>query len=53
MHTTGFLLAAVPVVILMPTRPIAPVVITVYVCVGTLPSTPTCAGPSARRAGWW
>ncbi len=36
MHTTGFLLAAVPVVVLMPTRPIAPVVITVYVCVGTL-----------------
>ena len=36
MHTTGFMLAAVPVVALMPTRPIAPVVITVYVCVGTL-----------------
>jgi sterol desaturase/sphingolipid hydroxylase (fatty acid hydroxylase superfamily) len=36
MHTTGFLLATVPVVVLMPTRPIAPVVITVYVCVGTL-----------------
>jgi sterol desaturase/sphingolipid hydroxylase (fatty acid hydroxylase superfamily) len=36
MHTTGFLLAAVPVVALMPTRPIAPVVITVYVCIGTL-----------------
>jgi sterol desaturase/sphingolipid hydroxylase (fatty acid hydroxylase superfamily) len=36
MHTTGFLLAAVPVVALMPTRPIAPVVITIYVCIGTL-----------------
>jgi sterol desaturase/sphingolipid hydroxylase (fatty acid hydroxylase superfamily) len=36
MHTTGFLLAAVPVVALMPTRPIVPVVITVYVCIGTL-----------------
>jgi sterol desaturase/sphingolipid hydroxylase (fatty acid hydroxylase superfamily) len=36
MHTTGFILAAVPVVALMPTRPIAPVVITIYVCVGTL-----------------
>jgi sterol desaturase/sphingolipid hydroxylase (fatty acid hydroxylase superfamily) len=36
MHTTGFLLAAVPVAILMPTRAIAPVVITVYVCIGTL-----------------
>jgi sterol desaturase/sphingolipid hydroxylase (fatty acid hydroxylase superfamily) len=36
MHTTGFLLATIPVVVLMPTRPIAPVVITVYVCIGTL-----------------
>ena len=36
MHTTGFLLATVPVVILMPTRPIAPVLITIYVCIGTL-----------------
>jgi sterol desaturase/sphingolipid hydroxylase (fatty acid hydroxylase superfamily) len=36
MHTTGFLLAAVPVMALMPTRPIAPVLITVYVCIGTL-----------------
>jgi sterol desaturase/sphingolipid hydroxylase (fatty acid hydroxylase superfamily) len=36
MHTTGFLLASVPVVILMPARPIDPVLITAYVCVGTL-----------------
>jgi sterol desaturase/sphingolipid hydroxylase (fatty acid hydroxylase superfamily) len=36
MHTTGFVLATVPVVILMPTRPIAPVLITIYVCIGTL-----------------
>src|SRR5271155_2365733 len=36
MHTTGFLLATVPVVALMPARPIAPVVITIYVCIGTL-----------------
>jgi sterol desaturase/sphingolipid hydroxylase (fatty acid hydroxylase superfamily) len=36
MHTTGFLLATIPVVALMPTRPIAPVVITVYICIGTL-----------------
>ena len=36
MHTTGFLLATVPVVALMPTRPIAPVLITIYVCIGTL-----------------
>src|SRR3984957_177362 len=36
MHTTGFLLATVPVLLLMPTRPIAPVLITIYVCVGTL-----------------
>jgi sterol desaturase/sphingolipid hydroxylase (fatty acid hydroxylase superfamily) len=36
MHTTGFLLATIPVVVLMPGRPIAPVLITVYVCIGTL-----------------
>ena len=36
MHTTGFLLATVPVVVLMPTRPIAPVLITIYICIGTL-----------------
>ncbi len=36
MHTAGFVLAAVPVVALMPGRPIAPVLITIYVCIGTL-----------------
>lgn len=36
MHTTGFLLATIPVVALMPTRPIVPVLITIYVCIGTL-----------------
>jgi sterol desaturase/sphingolipid hydroxylase (fatty acid hydroxylase superfamily) len=36
MHTTGFLLATVPVVALMPARPMAPVLITIYVCIGTL-----------------
>ena len=36
MHTTGFILATIPVVALMPTRPIAPVLITIYVCIGTL-----------------
>ena len=36
MHTTGFVLATVPVVALMPARPIAPVLITIYVCIGTL-----------------
>ena len=36
MHTTGFILATIPVMALMPTRAIAPVLITVYVCVGTL-----------------
>jgi sterol desaturase/sphingolipid hydroxylase (fatty acid hydroxylase superfamily) len=36
MHTTGFVLATIPVVALMPGRPIAPVLITIYVCVGTL-----------------
>jgi hypothetical protein len=33
---SGFLLATVPVVALMPARPIAPVLITIYVCIGTL-----------------
>ncbi|HLK74183.1 MAG TPA: sterol desaturase family protein [Streptosporangiaceae bacterium] len=36
MHTTGFILATIPVVILIPTRAIAPVLITIYVCIGTL-----------------
>jgi sterol desaturase/sphingolipid hydroxylase (fatty acid hydroxylase superfamily) len=36
MHTTGFVLATIPVVILLPARPLAPVLITIYVCVGTL-----------------
>jgi sterol desaturase/sphingolipid hydroxylase (fatty acid hydroxylase superfamily) len=36
MHTTGFVLATIPVVVLMPARPIDPVLITIYVCVGTL-----------------
>jgi sterol desaturase/sphingolipid hydroxylase (fatty acid hydroxylase superfamily) len=36
MHTTGFLLATIPVVVLMPTRAIDPVLITIYVCIGTL-----------------
>ena len=36
MHTTGFLLASIPVAVLMPARPIDPVLITAYVCVGTL-----------------
>jgi sterol desaturase/sphingolipid hydroxylase (fatty acid hydroxylase superfamily) len=36
MHTTGFVLATIPVVALMPTRPIIPVLITIYVCIGTL-----------------
>lgn len=36
MHTSGFILATIPVVALMPARPIAPVLITVYICIGTL-----------------
>jgi sterol desaturase/sphingolipid hydroxylase (fatty acid hydroxylase superfamily) len=36
MHTTGFLLATIPVMALMPGRPIAPALITIYVCIGTL-----------------
>jgi sterol desaturase/sphingolipid hydroxylase (fatty acid hydroxylase superfamily) len=37
MHTTGFLLATVPVLVLAGEHPLAPVLITVYVCLGTLP----------------
>jgi sterol desaturase/sphingolipid hydroxylase (fatty acid hydroxylase superfamily) len=36
-HTTGFFLATVPVLVLMGNRPVAPVLITLYVCLGTLP----------------
>jgi sterol desaturase/sphingolipid hydroxylase (fatty acid hydroxylase superfamily) len=36
MHTTGFLLATIPVMALMLGRPVAPVLITIYVCIGTL-----------------
>jgi sterol desaturase/sphingolipid hydroxylase (fatty acid hydroxylase superfamily) len=39
MHTTGFLLATVPVLLLTGAHPLAPVLITVYVCLGTLPRT--------------
>jgi sterol desaturase/sphingolipid hydroxylase (fatty acid hydroxylase superfamily) len=35
-HTTGFLLATVPVMVLMGHRSLAPVLITTYVCLGTL-----------------
>jgi sterol desaturase/sphingolipid hydroxylase (fatty acid hydroxylase superfamily) len=38
-HTTGFMLATVPVVVLMGHRPMAPVLITFYVCLGTLTHT--------------
>jgi sterol desaturase/sphingolipid hydroxylase (fatty acid hydroxylase superfamily) len=38
-HTTGFLLATVPVVVLLGDRSIAPVLITGYVCLGTLTHT--------------
>ncbi len=39
MHTTGFVLATVPVLLLAGTHPLAPFLITVYVCLGTLPHT--------------
>jgi sterol desaturase/sphingolipid hydroxylase (fatty acid hydroxylase superfamily) len=37
MHTTGFVLATVPVLALTGAHPLAPVLVTVYVCLGTLP----------------
>jgi sterol desaturase/sphingolipid hydroxylase (fatty acid hydroxylase superfamily) len=39
MHTTGFVLATVPVLLLTGAHPLAPVLITIYVCLGTLPHT--------------
>lgn len=36
-HTTGFFLATIPVLLLMGDRSVAPVLITLYVCLGTLP----------------
>jgi sterol desaturase/sphingolipid hydroxylase (fatty acid hydroxylase superfamily) len=36
-HTAGFFLATIPVIALMGDRSIAPAIITVYVCLGTLP----------------
>jgi len=38
-HLAGFFLGTVPVVVLMGHRPMAPAVITAYVCLGTLPHT--------------
>jgi sterol desaturase/sphingolipid hydroxylase (fatty acid hydroxylase superfamily) len=49
-HTTGFLLATVPVVVLMGDRSIAPVLITTYVCLGTL--THTNVNWSFGPLGW-
>ncbi len=39
MHTTGFVLATVPVLLLTGAHPLAPVLTTGYVCLGTLPHT--------------
>jgi sterol desaturase/sphingolipid hydroxylase (fatty acid hydroxylase superfamily) len=39
MHTSGFVLATVPVLLLTGAHPLAPVLVTVYVCLGTLPHT--------------
>jgi hypothetical protein len=51
MHTTGFLLATIPVVALMPARPIAPVLITIYGRAGGLGgSCPAARRRAARRA---
>lgn len=36
-HVMGFFLAAIPVALLMGERPLAPVLITIYVCLGTMP----------------
>jgi len=49
-HTTGFLLATVPVVALTGDHPMAAVLITAYVCLGTLPhaNVPWSFGPIGK-----
>jgi sterol desaturase/sphingolipid hydroxylase (fatty acid hydroxylase superfamily) len=49
-HIPGFFLATVPVVVLMGSRGMAPLLITVYVCLGTLPhaNVPWSLGPLGR-----
>jgi sterol desaturase/sphingolipid hydroxylase (fatty acid hydroxylase superfamily) len=49
-HTTGFLLATVPVVVLTAHQPMAPVLIMAYLCLGTLPhaNVPWSFGPLDR-----
>ncbi len=53
MHTTGFVLATVPVLLLAGAHPLAPVLITVYVCLGTLPHTNVPLVLRAARASSW
>jgi sterol desaturase/sphingolipid hydroxylase (fatty acid hydroxylase superfamily) len=49
-HTASFVAAAVPVIALMGARPIAPVLITVYLCLGALPhaNVPWTFGPLGK-----
>jgi sterol desaturase/sphingolipid hydroxylase (fatty acid hydroxylase superfamily) len=49
-HTTGFFLATIPVLLLMGDRSVAPALITLYVCLGTLPHTNVrwSLGPAGR-----
>jgi sterol desaturase/sphingolipid hydroxylase (fatty acid hydroxylase superfamily) len=49
-HVTGFLLATVPVVALTGFHPLAPILITVYLCLGTLPhaNVPWTFGPVGK-----
>ena len=49
-HTTGFVLATVPVIALTADRPLAPVVISIYLCLGTLQhaNVPWSYGPLGR-----
>lgn len=49
-HTTGFVLATVPVIALTADHPMAPMLITVYLCLGTVPhaNVPWSFGPLGR-----
>ena len=49
-HFMGFCLATVPVVLVMGARPLTPVLLTIYVCLGTLPhaNVPWSYGPLGK-----
>jgi hypothetical protein len=49
-HTAGFILATVPVIMMTADHPMAPMLITIYLCLGTVPhaNVPWSFGPFGR-----